>query len=101
MFRQTIRKINAAFTLIINLILFGYRYLISPVMGQNCRFYPSCSEYAQTAINVHGVWRGCWLASKRIMRCHPWHSGGYDPVPGKKCEESIVNLIIDKEQNLL
>lgn len=65
------------------LILFvkAYRLLISPFLGNNCRYYPTCSEYAMTAIERHGPVRGSWLAIKRIGRCHPWHPGGVDPVP--------------------
>ncbi len=58
-----------------------YQYAISPLLGRRCRFYPSCSEYAVEAINKHGAWRGGWLSTKRVCRCHPWHPGGYDPVP--------------------
>lgn len=59
----------------------AYRYAISPLLGENCRFYPSCSEYALIAIARHGVAKGLWLAARRLLRCHPWHHGGYDPVP--------------------
>ena len=58
-----------------------YRYAISPLLGRSCRFHPSCSEYALEALQVHGSLRGCWLTLKRIARCHPFHPGGYDPVP--------------------
>lgn len=58
-----------------------YRYAISPLMGRNCRFHPSCSEYAQEAVQRHGALRGGWLALRRVGRCHPFHPGGYDPVP--------------------
>lgn len=58
-----------------------YRYLISPILGVNCRFAPSCSEYAIEALAAHGAWRGGWLAARRILRCHPWGGHGYDPVP--------------------
>jgi len=58
-----------------------YRYGISPLLGRNCRFHPSCSEYAQEAVERHGAVRGGWLALKRVGRCHPFHPGGYDPVP--------------------
>jgi hypothetical protein len=58
-----------------------YRKLISPLLGNNCRFDPSCSAYAETALREHGAFRGGWLAAKRISRCHPWGGSGYDPVP--------------------
>ncbi len=58
-----------------------YRLLISPVLGQHCRFYPSCSAYASEAINRHGIVRGLWLTLKRLSRCHPWGGCGIDPVP--------------------
>lgn len=59
----------------------GYRALISPLLPPACRFYPTCSVYALEAIERFGVWRGSILAIRRISRCHPWHPGGYDPVP--------------------
>jgi uncharacterized protein len=59
----------------------AYRYCVSPLLGQNCRFFPSCSDYAAQAVEKHGAVYGGWLALKRIARCHPWHPGGYDPVP--------------------
>lgn len=58
-----------------------YRLAISPWLGGNCRFQPTCSEYAIEALQVHGVLRGSWLAARRIGRCHPWGASGYDPVP--------------------
>ena len=60
----------------------GYQRIISPALGGNCRYYPSCSHYAYEAIEIHGSLRGSWMGIKRIGRCHPWHDGGYDPVPG-------------------
>jgi uncharacterized protein len=63
------------------LALRAYRYAIAPRLGANCRFYPSCSQYAIEAIERHGSVRGSWLAVARLARCHPFHAGGYDPVP--------------------
>ncbi len=61
--------------------LVSYRTLISPLYGQVCRFFPSCSAYALEAVQVHGAVRGSWLAARRLGRCHPWTDGGVDPVP--------------------
>jgi putative membrane protein insertion efficiency factor len=61
----------------------GYRLIFSPYVGRNCRFDPTCSQYALDALNEYGSLKGSWLAIRRIGRCHPWHSGGYDPVPPK------------------
>lgn len=58
-----------------------YQLLVSPLLGNHCRFYPSCSQYAREALEQHGVLRGVWLAIRRLLRCHPWHPGGVDPVP--------------------
>ncbi len=58
-----------------------YQLFVSPLLGNHCRFYPSCSQYAREAIEQHGVLRGVWLAIRRLLRCHPWHPGGVDPVP--------------------
>jgi putative membrane protein insertion efficiency factor len=67
-------------TLLLGLIR-AYQYVLRPLLGQNCRFAPSCSDYAREAVLRHGAARGSWLAVRRILRCHPYHEGGYDPVP--------------------
>ncbi len=67
-------------------LLRGYRLLFSPWLGNSCRFHPTCSEYAITAIERFGAMRGGWLSLRRLLRCHPWHPGGVDPVPEKNCE---------------
>lgn len=60
----------------------GYQFFVSPWLPRACRFAPSCSEYAHLAIATHGLGTGAKLAVRRLLRCHPWHDGGYDPVPG-------------------
>ena len=65
------------------LLLRAYQLGISPFLGQNCRFYPTCSTYAAEAIRGHGAAKGGLLAAKRLCKCHPWHPGGVDPVPKK------------------
>lgn len=59
----------------------AYKYAVSPLLPPACRFYPSCSEYAEEALERHGALRGSWLALSRVCRCGPWHPGGCDPVP--------------------
>ena len=59
----------------------GYQLAISPMLGNRCRFYPSCSEYSMEALRRHGLFRGVWLTMRRVGHCHPWHPGGFDPVP--------------------
>lgn len=78
------------------MLIDGYRLGISSFLhvlggpGCGCRFVPSCSEYAREAIELHGVWRGGWLALCRILRCHPWGRWGYDPVPGSHPETPLA-----------
>jgi hypothetical protein len=66
----------------------GYQLLISPLLGPRCRFHPTCSHYAIEAIQRFGAVKGAWLAGKRILKCHPLHPGGEDPVPDKHNEKS-------------
>jgi len=63
------------------LLIRGYQFLLSPWVGNHCRHWPTCSEYARQAIVRYGAARGGWLAIKRVLRCNPWHPGGIDPVP--------------------
>jgi putative membrane protein insertion efficiency factor len=67
----------------------GYRLLLSPWFGNQCRFFPTCSVYAEQAIHNHGVWRGLFLTASRLGKCHPWHAGGFDPVPPSKPHETF------------
>ena len=66
---------------VLKYLIRGYQLAISPLLGPRCRFYPSCSHYAIEAIETHGSLHGVWLTVKRSSRCHPWHEGGFDPVP--------------------
>jgi putative membrane protein insertion efficiency factor len=65
-----------------------YRFFISPLYGQVCRYHPTCSAYALEAVTVHGSVRGSWYALRRLASCHPWSAGGYDPVPGTRKDSS-------------
>ena len=58
----------------------GYKWFLSPLLPSACRFYPTCSEYMMGAVEKHGVWRGVWMGTKRLAKCHPFHAGGFDPV---------------------
>ncbi|MEN8112831.1 MAG: membrane protein insertion efficiency factor YidD [Actinomycetota bacterium] len=69
-----------------------YQKALSPILGGNCRYYPSCSEYGYDAIRLHGAARGSWMAVKRIGRCHPFHEGGFDPVPEPGQNEHDDNM---------
>ena len=68
-------------TRILLIAIKAYQYLISPMLGPSCRFTPTCSEYAAQAVQKYGAIKGLWLSIKRVGRCHPWHDGGYDPLP--------------------
>ncbi len=63
------------------LLIRGYQIMVSPLLPRSCRFAPTCSAYAITSLERHGLFRGGWLALRRVARCHPWNPGGYDPVP--------------------
>ena len=66
----------------------AYSLLLSPVLGNNCRYYPSCSAYMVEAIERFGAAKGTWMGIKRISRCHPFHEGGFDPVPGSEDDKN-------------
>lgn len=68
-------------TRLLVLLVRGYQLFISPMLGSNCRFQPSCSQYAIEAFHAHGALKGSWLALRRVARCHPLYPGGHDPVP--------------------
>jgi putative membrane protein insertion efficiency factor len=68
---------------LLELLVRIYQAVARPLMPPMCRFHPSCSDYALTALQVHGAGKGSWLAVRRVCRCHPWNPGGFDPVPEK------------------
>jgi putative membrane protein insertion efficiency factor len=70
-----------ALAIVIDALICVYQWTLSPLLGPRCRYLPSCSDYAREAVHLHGAARGSWLAVKRICRCHPLGSSGYDPVP--------------------
>jgi putative membrane protein insertion efficiency factor len=72
------KRLLTAFVL---LLIRTYQLIASPLLGNRCRFHPSCSDYAIEALRRHGLLKGSWLAVRRIGSCHPWHAGGFDPVP--------------------
>jgi putative membrane protein insertion efficiency factor len=79
------------------ILLKGYKFAISPMLGQNCRFYPSCSEYAAEAIREYGACKGSFMAGKRLCKCHPWHPGGVDIVPPKVAPASNEVFVVASE----
>ncbi len=76
-----INNINFVLKKIVLLLIKFYQVFISPFLGKNCRFIPTCSAYTYEAIEIHGIIKGSYLGIKRILKCHPYHVGGYDPVP--------------------
>lgn len=90
---REVRPRSAAVRLLV-VLLTGYQRFISPLLGPRCRFYPSCSAYALEAVQVHGALRGSWLAVRRLSRCHPFHAGGLDPVPGRDLEQGTATVAV-------
>jgi putative membrane protein insertion efficiency factor len=76
--------VNKILVILLNMLIRCYQLFISPFLGTNCRFYPTCSSYSYEALLKHGILKGLWLTAYRIVRCHPFSSNIYDPVPDKK-----------------
>jgi putative membrane protein insertion efficiency factor len=79
-----VAAVSGVFTLprrVVAMMIRGYQLLISPLLPSSCRFHPSCSQYTLEAVTRYGVIRGGWLGMRRLARCHPFHPGGFDPVP--------------------
>jgi uncharacterized protein len=87
---QESRRLSAAGFVLVGLLT-AYRRFVSPLLGARCRFYPSCSAYALEAVQLHGAMKGSWLAVRRLSRCHPFHAGGIDPVPGSVFERECAD----------
>lgn len=87
LYQQSLRRLSDLAFRVMCCLLRCYKWLISPLLPLSCRFYPSCSEYAISALEHYGLVKGLWMALKRLLRCHPWADGGFDPVlPNKeKC----------------
>ena len=73
-------KISVILAYPLILAIYFYRFALSPIFGNSCRYYPTCSHYAEDALRKYGALRGSYYAARRLLRCHPWHEGGYDPV---------------------
>ena len=84
MFKKIVCWIRWILIKILMLPVYFYKYVISPMTPASCRHIPSCSEYAIEALNIHGPFKGIYLATRRILKCNPWGTHGYDPVPPKK-----------------
>ena len=82
-------SLSRALALPLILLVKAYQLVVSPLTGASCRFYPSCSAYALTALERHGVFRGTWLTVRRLLRCHPWNPGGVDHVPERR-DQSVA-----------
>jgi len=92
------RELSAIAWLLVQLLR-GYQRFVSPLLGPRCRFYPSCSAYALEAVRLHGALRGSWLAVRRLSRCHPFHPGGLDPVPGSDQQSSSgVSGVVGRDE---
>lgn len=78
---------DSAMAKILIILIRGYQLIISPLLGANCRFHPTCSQYMIEAVTRFGVVRGFWLGLRRLSHCHPWHEGGLDPVPQLKTKK--------------
>ena len=78
--------LNKVATFPLLILIRGYQLIISPLLGSNCRFMPTCSDYAMESLRSHGLIKGIYLTVKRIGKCHPWGGHGYDPIPTKKVE---------------
>lgn len=78
--------LNKVATFPLLILIRGYQLIISPLLGSNCRFMPTCSEYAKESLRSYGLIKGSYLTIKRIGKCHPWGGHGYDPIPTKKVE---------------
>lgn len=81
-------------TALLLVLIRGYRRFVSPMLGERCRFAPSCSAYALEALQVHGAGRGGWLAVRRIGRCHPFNPGGHDPVPPRRSSSVTMDAAV-------
>lgn len=91
------RELSAIAWVLVELLR-GYQRFVSPLLGPRCRFYPSCSAYALEAVRLHGALRGSWLAVRRLSRCHPFHPGGLDPVPGSDRPGQDANGVAGRDQ---
>ena len=87
MFSKVFKAIRWVIIRLLMLPVYFYKYAISPLTPASCRHIPSCSQYALEALKIHGPFKGLYLATRRILRCHPWGTHGYDPVPPKRMKE--------------